>query len=258
MQTYTIGQVAERSGFSASALRYYGQHGLLEPVGRTGAGYRLYDDSSLDRLEFIRRAKELGCALEEISDLAALWEAEDCGPVQARLHELVTDKITESQRRSTELIRFTAQLQTAATHLGGPAPDGPCSDQCACLSDATSNDAAARSAASTSVPIVFGARADPAIACTLPAGELPGRADEWQQLVRFVTSREPIGHEAGVRLVFGPDVPVQELARLAAAEQGCCGFFAFAITVDHRGVALEVRAPAEALDLVTTMFGPAS
>ena len=43
--------------------------------------------------------------------------------------------------------------------------------------------------------------------------------------------------------------------RLAAAEQDCCRFFGFAITVDDRGVALEVRAPHDALDVVHALFG---
>lgn len=75
--------MAERSGFSASALRYYEQQDLLEPVERTDAGYRLYDDTSLERQRFIARGKRLGCTLEDIGDLAELWEAEDYAPVQA-------------------------------------------------------------------------------------------------------------------------------------------------------------------------------
>lgn len=100
LDTYTIGQVAGRTGFPASTLRFYEQHGLLAPVGRTDAGYRLYDDRSLARLGFIDRAKQLGCSLEEILALAELWEADDCGPVQARLRELVTARIDDAQRRS--------------------------------------------------------------------------------------------------------------------------------------------------------------
>lgn len=42
---------------------------------------------------------------------------------------------------------------------------------------------------------------------------------------------------------------------MAAAEQDCCRFFAFSVTVDSRGLALEVRAPADADDVVTTLFG---
>ena len=111
MSTYTIGQVAERTGFSTSTLRFYEQHGLLEPTGRSDAGYRLYDDTSLARLGFIDRAKQLGCTLDEIADLAELWEADDCGPVQAHLHKLVTARIADAQRRSRELVAFTARLR---------------------------------------------------------------------------------------------------------------------------------------------------
>ncbi|MGI8937591.1 MAG: MerR family transcriptional regulator [Iamia sp.] len=249
--TYTIGQVAERTGFSASALRYYEDHGLLAPVDRTDAGYRRYDDSSVGRLQFIARAKELGCSLEEIADLAELWAADDCGPVQRRLHELVTDKVADAQRRSAELLRFTAQLRTAAANLGGSPVDGACDESCACLGG--------EPVAAESVPVVFGEQSDPAIACTLPANEMPGRNDDWQRLVGHVVGREalPAG-ETGVRLALEPAAPLDELTRLAVAEQGCCAFFSFTITVDGRGLALEVRAPADADDLVAALFGTAS
>jgi DNA-binding transcriptional MerR regulator len=250
MSRYTIGQVAERTGFSSSTLRFYEQHGLLEPAGRTEAGYRLYDDTSLARLTFINRAKQLGCTLEEIADLAELWEAHDCGPVQARLHELVTAKIADAQRRSAELVRFTAQLQTAAAHLGGDPADGPCGAGCACLTDPPETE-------SESMPVLLGERADPAIACTLPAGEMPGRVDDWRAVLAHVTHREPTPG-GGLRLDLGPAVPLDELVRLAAAEQGCCAFFSFAITIDHRGIALEVRAPDDAADVVTAVFGAAA
>ena len=248
MSTYTIGQVAERTGFSTSALRFYEQHGLLEPSGRTAAGYRLYNDTSVARLGFIDRAKQLGCTLGEIADLAELWEDDDCAPVQARLHELVTAKIANAQRRSSELVAFTAQLQTAAAHLGGDPTDGACSDMCACRSDPP------ETSASGSTPVSPGPRADPAIACTLPAGEMTDRMEDWQSVLDHVTDRERTP-DGGLRLSLDHEVPLHELTRLAAAEQRCCAFFAFAITVAHRGVALEVRAPDDAADIVATVFG---
>ena len=54
---------------------------------------------------------------------------------------------------------------------------------------------------------------------------------------------------------FGDDVDVVELTRLMHAEQGCCRFFGFALTIDADGVGLEVRAPADAQDVVTSLFG---
>jgi MerR family transcriptional regulator, copper efflux regulator len=133
VSTYTIGETAERSGFSASALRYYEGIGLVEPSTRTEAGYRLYDDDTLARLAFISRAKQLGCSLEEITDLVGIWDGERCGPVQRRFHDLVTEKLADAQRQIAELTALTDQLHQAAAQLAGPAIDGPCSEGCACL-----------------------------------------------------------------------------------------------------------------------------
>ena len=133
MGTYTIGEVAGRSGFSASALRYYEGIGLVEPATRTAAGYRLYEDDALTRLAFISRAKQLGCSLEEITDLVGIWDGERCGPVQKRFHDLVTSKLAQTEQQIAELTSLSEQLRHAAARLAGPAIDGPCSEGCACL-----------------------------------------------------------------------------------------------------------------------------
>jgi DNA-binding transcriptional MerR regulator len=135
VSTYTIGQVAERSGFTTSALRYYEGAGLLAPVARSESGYRLYDDAALSQLAFIARAKQLGCSLEEISALLGVWRGDECAPVQRRLHDLVSEKMAETQRQIAELTAFGDQLRHAAAQLAGPASDGPCSDSCACVDD---------------------------------------------------------------------------------------------------------------------------
>lgn len=74
--------------------------------------------------------------------------------------------------------------------------------------------------------------------------------------VRISTGSVPV--EGGVRCEFGSSVPVEELMRLVAAEQDCCPFFQFAITVDTRGVGLEVRGPDDARSIVESMFGAAA
>ncbi|MBW3548210.1 MAG: hypothetical protein KY452_08790, partial [Actinobacteria bacterium] len=68
-----------------------------------------------------------------------------------------------------------------------------------------------------------------------------------------VRHRRPV--EGGVRLELAPGAPVGTIAQLAAAEQSCCRFFAFALTVDERGPALEVTAPSGAADVVASLFG---
>ena len=133
MGTYTIGDVAGRSGFSASSLRYYESIGLVAPAGRTDAGYRLYDDRTLTRLAFVARAKRLGCTLEEIVDLVGIWDGDECEPVQRRFHELVTTKLADTERQLRELKALRSQLREAAAHLAGPAIDGPSDGACACL-----------------------------------------------------------------------------------------------------------------------------
>lgn len=57
MSQYRIGDVAEKLGLSADALRYYERIGLLNRVSRDGAGIRLYNDKDLSRLRFIQRGR---------------------------------------------------------------------------------------------------------------------------------------------------------------------------------------------------------
>jgi DNA-binding transcriptional MerR regulator len=247
VSSYTIGEVADRSGFSASALRYYEGIGLVAPASRTDAGYRIYDDHTLDRLAFIHRAKQLGCTLEEISDLVGLWDGERCGPVQRRLHELVTAKLIDAQHHIGELAAFTAQLHAAAAQLSGEPMDGPCGESCACTSGQV--------ASSPTMPVVPAAQPDhPPIACTLDGAAIRDRLVEWQALLGQARSRTSAA-DGALRIELTDDVALGELCRLVAAEQQCCAFFSFAITVDRRGIALEVRAPDGATDAVAALFG---
>ena len=66
----TISEVAARSGFAASALRYYEKVGLIT-AERTGGGQRRYDRDVLRRLAFIAAARHVGLTLEEITDALA-------------------------------------------------------------------------------------------------------------------------------------------------------------------------------------------
>ena len=63
----TIGEVADRSGFPQSALRFYEREGLLQAT-RTSGGQRRYERSVLRRLAFIRAARTIGVGLDEVRD----------------------------------------------------------------------------------------------------------------------------------------------------------------------------------------------
>ena len=69
MTPLTIGQLASRVGLRTSTLRYYEEQGLLIPIDRTEAGYRLYAPEAEQRLRFIQRAQRLGFSLADIRAL---------------------------------------------------------------------------------------------------------------------------------------------------------------------------------------------
>jgi MerR family transcriptional regulator, copper efflux regulator len=248
---YSIKTIAERTGFTAATLRYYEEIGLLPPSVRTPAGYRVYGEDTVDRLAFIARAKQLGCSLDEIADLTIAWEGGRCGPVQDRLRTVVADKLAGAQQQIVELLTLSAELQQAASTLELHRPDGPCDDRCGCVSDAAIDSMSPQAVAIGSKP-----GSTEAIACTLTPQSMPGRLADWQAVLVHAVQREAV--DAGVRVTFDSATPLDELVRLAAAEQDCCRFFSFAITVDTRGIALEVRAPDDALPIVHTVFGAAA
>lgn len=66
----SVGEVAARSGFATSALRYYERVGLLTAT-RTAGGQRRYERSSLRRLAFIRAARNVGLSLDEVAHALA-------------------------------------------------------------------------------------------------------------------------------------------------------------------------------------------
>lgn len=89
----TIGQLAEAAALPVSTLRYYERLGLLDPDARSGGNYRLYDRSALDRLHFIRRAKDAGFTLEDVATLLHIHDGTRtvCGEVRALIENRLVD-----------------------------------------------------------------------------------------------------------------------------------------------------------------------
>jgi MerR family transcriptional regulator, redox-sensitive transcriptional activator SoxR len=88
----SIGQVAERAGLNASAIRYYERAGLLPEPERTG-GQRRYTDETLRRLEVIDISKRAGFTLDEVRLLLATSDAGE--PLHPRLRALAERKLPE-------------------------------------------------------------------------------------------------------------------------------------------------------------------
>ena len=70
--SWKIGQVAKAAGIGIDAIRFYEREGLIEKPPRRSSGYRAYSPDVVQRLRFIKRAKELGFSLREISELLSL------------------------------------------------------------------------------------------------------------------------------------------------------------------------------------------
>jgi MerR family copper efflux transcriptional regulator len=259
--TLRIAEVAQRSGFSAATLRYYEDIGLLAPASRTDAGYRLYDETSLERLRFIARAKQLGCSLDEIAELTTAWDGGRCATVQERLRTTVEAKINAARNQIADLTALTDDLQRAAATLSTTPLDGPCNDTCGCTTDTTTSASASTRSAVPPIANAGGTTGnddttgDVPMVCTLGAGEMSSRFDEWNALLQHVVARH--GLADGLRLEFLSTADVTEIARLAAAEQSCCSFFDFGLTIDTRGIALEVHAPPDAQPVLADLFGAA-
>lgn len=113
----TIGQVANRLGISAGALRYYERVGLLPHPPRTGAGYRLYGEDALRRLRLVKGARRLGLSLKEMRQLIEYALDSTCVNVRHRLRDQVTQKMAEIDRGILELTTLKAVLQSVSRRL---------------------------------------------------------------------------------------------------------------------------------------------
>jgi DNA-binding transcriptional MerR regulator len=106
-----IGEVARRSGIGIETIRYYEREGLLLEPERRPSGYRQYDEPTVERLEYIRRAKALGFTLAEVRDLLelAFTAHAGCDHIRQRAEAKVADiegKIRSLQQMKRSLGRI--------------------------------------------------------------------------------------------------------------------------------------------------------
>ncbi|MBI4951238.1 MAG: Cu(I)-responsive transcriptional regulator [Myxococcales bacterium] len=119
-----IGAVAERAGVPAKTIRYYEQIGLLPRPARGKNGYRSYDGRAIHELSFVRRARDLGFALEDVARLLALWRDERRGSAEVRA--LALEHVAAVERKLTELESLRATLLDLVHRCHGDSrPDCP-------------------------------------------------------------------------------------------------------------------------------------
>jgi len=117
--SFTIGELAKAAGVPSSTVRYYERQGLLRPSSRSASNYRLYSESELERLRFIRAAQATGFTLE---DVTRLLRPAACGTVQA----LIEDRLALVGKRMKELRHVRTVLRASLAECREHEESGRC------------------------------------------------------------------------------------------------------------------------------------
>lgn len=116
----TIGMLSRETGTKVPTIRYYEQIGLMPEPSRTEGGQRRYSESDLDRLSFVRHARQLGFSLDAIRELLDLADNpdRDCDEIDIIAHRQlrqVEQRIGRLEALRSELERMLRQCNGGKT-----------------------------------------------------------------------------------------------------------------------------------------------
>ena len=123
----TRGQLAAQTGCNGETIRYYEEIGLMPDPTRTAAGYRIYNETHLRRLSFIRRLRALGFTLQEVRSLLGLVDSDayTCGEV----HAITIEHLAMVHKKLSDLRKMERSLhQLAAKCSDDDVPECPIID----------------------------------------------------------------------------------------------------------------------------------
>lgn len=117
----TIGKLSKATNASIDKIRYYERMGLITPDARTAHDYRMYEESAINRLHFIKNAQYLGFSLAEIEKLLAYGTSEEntasevlkIAEVKIQTHE---NKINEIKKIETVLAHLAKQCSESGSY----------------------------------------------------------------------------------------------------------------------------------------------
>ncbi len=122
-----IGEAARASGVTPKMIRYYDEIGLIKPASRTGSNYRDYGDREINELRFVKRARNLGFSMAEITQLLSLWRDRDRSSRQVKA--IASRHVEDLETRAAELKAMADMLRHLADHCAGDnRPDCPILD----------------------------------------------------------------------------------------------------------------------------------
>ena len=215
----SIGQLSQRTGLPVRTIRYWSDVGALPPVGRSAAGYRLYDAECAARLQLVRTLRELGL---DLNDVRQVLERETTVAAVAAAHVRALD----AQIRALRLTR--AVLSTVARRRSD-------TEEIELMNKLARLSAQERNAIIQDfIDEVFGGLdADPylrermrSIAPDLPDDPTPEQVDAWIELAELVADpdfrrrmRRMAEHNSTARAQAGPGPGRQPVAFMFCAKK---------------------------------------
>lgn len=120
-----IGTLAKRAGVNLETVRFYERRGLLPQPPRADSGYRMYPSEAVRRIQFIKRAQEIGFSLKEIEELLRLRSSPHGMSAQVRRRAEAKIEDIESKIRTLRSMKSTLQKLSNACPACGPASECP-------------------------------------------------------------------------------------------------------------------------------------
>jgi DNA-binding transcriptional MerR regulator len=113
----SIGDLSKRTGVKVPTIRYYEQMGLIEAAERSEGNQRRYERQDLERLAFIRHARDLGLDIAAIRELIALsaHPHQPCGDAD----RIATDHLKSVREKIERLKKLEAELERIVSHCDG-------------------------------------------------------------------------------------------------------------------------------------------
>lgn len=124
MSSLSIGQLARAAEVGVETVRFYEREGLIPEPPRRVSGYRMYPPETVDRLRFIRRAKDLGFSLREVADLLSLAGQPDRD--RGDVKRIAEDKLAQIEGRIRDLERVREVLAHLTDQCSGHGPIHDC------------------------------------------------------------------------------------------------------------------------------------
>lgn len=114
-----ISDLAEKLGITTRTIRLYEKFGLVEPPKRTEGRVRYYEKDDVKRFKFVLRCKALGLTLEEMKELAELYNREDRVPdkIMPRLIELLDTHLNSIKEKVATLQRLEKDISEYRTRI---------------------------------------------------------------------------------------------------------------------------------------------